>query len=437
MLAIYSAYQRREAEVRDIALEYGLDKKTARDTVTGIFPRVWGMVRKFICRVSDGRSNQPGPIDQILETRIYGIYIRFNITASGYIDQNKDQLQFKRTRLGIGQLADIIYTLVDEARVLLGELAMVGEDSKSGTGPLLTIPQGRVEDDNSDKYVGYSFLRDSRNSQLEEGKYQVLNRIAESDKLQRTWLYTDRTQTLLYNIKAIRLYGIQVERFREKLQLSIYITSSQLARAIEILGIRFRNTANSSARNVFISKGQVYFVTAYYKNFLRIRQAKIIHRFIPIVVGELLVQYLQLVLPFWQQVQGIVKGADRPSAFLQGDEITSAGDTSGQLGDLDGEDIDVATEQNDSLAERRQTPDRARRIIQQHGERLIGYRLNISTQRHVAIAISNRFLGTKHPLGGGEDGGHEDKDGIDNEVSDLQAGHGMHVAGILYARELQ
>ncbi|KAG6077550.1 hypothetical protein E4U15_004643 [Claviceps sp. LM218 group G6] len=32
---------------------------------------------------------------------------------------------------------------------------------------------------------------------------------------------------------------------------------------------------------------------------------------------------------------------------------------------------------------------------------------------------------------------HEDEDGIDDEASDLQAGHGTHVGGMIYTRELQ
>ena len=67
----------------------------------------------------------------------------------------------------------------------------------------------------------------------------------------------------------------------------------------------------------------------------------------------------------------------------------------------------------------------------------MGCKLNISIWRHAAIAISNRYLGSKYTRSFGEDGPeYEDEDGIDDEASDLQAGHGSHVAGIIYAREL-
>ena len=91
--------------------------------------------------------------------------------------------------------------------------------------------------------------------------------------------------------------------------------------ATEILGIRYKNTANGGARNIFINHGQVSWVTAYHKNFRQTNEAKVIHRFLPREVGELLVWYLWLVLPFWQKLQGIIKGASGVSAAVWGLEM--------------------------------------------------------------------------------------------------------------------
>ncbi|EXA31534.1 hypothetical protein FOVG_17156 [Fusarium oxysporum f. sp. pisi HDV247] len=61
--------------------------------------------------------------------------------------------------------------------------------------------------------------------------------------------------------------------------------------------------------------------------------------------------------------------------------------------------------------------------------------LNISSWRQIAIAIARRYLhgAFKESTLDGDD---EDDDLDDNPV-DLQAGHGTHVAGMVYARELQ
>jgi superfamily II DNA helicase RecQ len=176
---------------------------------------------------------------------------------------------------------------------------------------------------------------------------------------------------------------------------------------------------------------------------------KIIHRFMPPEVGELLVWYVWLVLPFWQNVQGIIKRSTFRSAYIWADEITSRNAidqaVDQDMGFSSQQDTQV-TQDPERPTERTMQPfreakwssDRVRRIIQQHSERLLGWKLSTSSWRQIAIAISNRYLGTKHdPSYDGENG--EDEDGIDDvsDARDLQATHTSHVAGMIYAREMQ
>ncbi|KJZ69304.1 hypothetical protein HIM_11298 [Hirsutella minnesotensis 3608] len=199
------------------------------------------------------------------------------------------------------------------------------------------------------------------------------------------------------------------------------------------------------------------FVTSYHKGFRSTGQAKVIHRYMPREVGELLVWYLWLILPFWQQVQGIVKEADVCSPFLWADEIVGRDDAEmagGRVGEPEGEPAGTrastegagvstgadagASPPRDGfegwIQERKWTLDRVRRIMQRHGERLLGNPLNVSAWRHIAIAIANRYLGQSFGTGEGEE---EEDDGIEDNPVDLQAGHGTHVAGMVYARLLQ
>ncbi|CCE33981.1 uncharacterized protein CPUR_07909 [Claviceps purpurea 20.1] len=95
-------------------------------------------------------------------------------------------------------------------------------------------------------------------------------------------------------------------------------------------------------------------------------------------------------------------------------------------------------EEENWFKEKKWKSDRVRRILQQHSERLLGCKLNVSIWRHVAISIFNRYLGSKYLRHFEQDGAeYEDEDGLDDEASDLQAGHGTHVAGMIYDRELQ
>jgi len=54
---------------------------------------------------------------------------------------------------------------------------------------------------------------------------------------------------------------------------------------------------------MLIEDGLVAFVTRYHKGFYASRDAKVIYRYVPRAVGELVVWYLWLVVPFVEQLQ--------------------------------------------------------------------------------------------------------------------------------------
>lgn len=140
-------------------------------------------------------------------------------------------------------------------------------------------------------------------------------------------------------------------------------------------------------------------VTSYYKGYNITGSTKIIHRYLPKEVSELLVYYLWLVLPFWQQLDVLVyKRKEPPSSFLW-------------------------PKGNESWKSSMLT-----KILTQEGERHFKTRLNIVIYRHIAIAISRQHL----PCGG-----FKRDYGIDKKLADAQATHGTWTAGTVYARGMQ
>jgi hypothetical protein len=106
-----------------------------------------------------------------------------------------------------------------------------------------------------------------------------------------------------FSINSIKRFIGFVAEFREKLAVLIYITGGAPARGPELLSIRHRNTAAGGHRNVFIEDRLVVLVTRYHKGFYASSDAKVIHWYIPRVVGELVVWYLWLALLFVEQLQ--------------------------------------------------------------------------------------------------------------------------------------
>jgi hypothetical protein len=66
----------------------------------------------------------------------------------------------------------------------------------------------------------------------------------------------------------------------------------QPPRAPELFGIRWKNTVNGGVRNIPIEEGLVGYVAQYHKGYRSSGDIKIIHRYVPREVGELLVYYL-------------------------------------------------------------------------------------------------------------------------------------------------
>jgi hypothetical protein len=78
----------------------------------------------------------------------------------------------------------------------------------------------------------------------------------------------------------------------------MHVCRGQAARAPELLGMQWKNTEQGSVRNIFIENGLVAFVTAYHKGYCSSGNIKIIHRYLPREIGELLIYYLWLIRPF-------------------------------------------------------------------------------------------------------------------------------------------
>ena len=80
----------------------------------------------------------------------------------------------------------------------------------------------------------------------------------------------------------------------------MHLLGGQPARAPEILSIRVSNTVYGGVRNVLIIQNTVAFVVSYHKGMQNSSTAKRIFRWLPQEVGDLLIRYLWLVLPFYQ-----------------------------------------------------------------------------------------------------------------------------------------
>jgi hypothetical protein len=355
------------------------------------------------------------PFGWIARLRAYGKRIQNTTTSLGYISWSDDEqtLSYRDLQFSMDGFQQFIRTEVTLAQAELEQLFLLHpEDRREDVVPQLVLHS--LQDDPTNYRRGWSFLQDRRNREalttttprgerdLGGGERWLLNRV-----LSHAWLREEFVearmvgpdQKVLWHKEVVEEYLQQGEKFLQRLLLLVHLTSGQPARATELLSLRHSNTVYGRHRNIFIEHGLVSTVTTYHKGYSVSNSTKIIHRYLPKVVSELVVYYLWLILPFRQSLEQLVYGhKESPSPFLW-----PAGD-----GCWDSVQL--------------------RKVLEREAKMHLHTKMNILSYRHAAIAISRVHLKCK---------GFKRDYGTDESTFDEQASHGAWMAGTVYARGLQ
>ena len=179
------------------------------------------------------------------------------------------------------------------------------------------------------------------------------------------------------------------------------------------------SSEEGQGRNMFIAGGfgnqvpqgsQVELVTRYHKGYNISGDVKVIHRFLPREVGALMIWNAWLIRPAWNALRQMNSGEGE---FRQQWNIWHA-DARGWAW----------------------TPARISREMKRISEEALGEGMTLQSWRDISIAVSRKYLRK------GEGRFKHDEEDWDNEtqedeIEDMQAGHGTHVAGIVYARGIR
>src|SRR2546423_4436919 len=107
-------------------------------------------------------------------------------------------------------------------------------------------------------------------------------------------------------------------QFQKLLLFCCHFTRGQPSQAPEILSVRHQNTSNGGICNIGVEHGLMFYTPKTHKNYMQTNNMKIVHHWLPQEVGELMLYYLWLVLPFWEKVQILVDANFKSSPFVWG-----------------------------------------------------------------------------------------------------------------------
>jgi superfamily II DNA helicase RecQ len=339
------------------------------------------------------------PMDWALRLRLYGRAIHNKTTAVGGINWNGETVIYRETELSMIDFRRMVHHLCDETRhVLITDLLF----AQGKEGDLPSYCWSELKDNPAKDDPGWYFVRDRRNC-MQEGTRWLLNRILTTSELAVQFIHVEQG---VWRQKRVNDYMDKISLFMEKLMVLIHITAGQPSRSSELLSLRYCNTEKGGHRCIFIENELMVIVTFYDKGYSIRGTEKIIHRYLPQEVGELLLLYIWLVLPLRQQLQQLVFNDNEiPTAFLWS--------------------ID---------RQKKWTRERVKTVLKRESDRLIGVPLNMASYRHIAIAISNRYMKrTKFE----KDDDNKDQDEQHDEAIDKQSSHTSETAGSIYARHIE
>jgi hypothetical protein len=305
-LVIYQAHSDRRRLI-EAETSRGFTEAEARRRAPAVVDGVDKMVRRFMTiRAFGGRIT---PMDRLLHQRTYGLRIRSTTKAEGMVSWNGDQILVDDKRFDMDGIRTVVHGLVEAVRDrLYAELILTDGDT------VPTVDVGLLADNPVETSEGWSFLNDTRNVFPVDGRRWMLRRLAsEPDGIGARFIdggFADvgSWRDIRWKRRAIKDYFQQVRRFKEELVVLVHLSVGAPARATELLSIRHTNGAEArNQRGVFIDNGTVSFVTAYHKGYSASQKAKIIHRYVPREVGELVVQFLWLVQPFVEHLQAAAR----------------------------------------------------------------------------------------------------------------------------------
>ena len=365
----------------------------------GCLQFVQEMMDRFMVRGSHG------PMQWMLDLRTYGLKIHYNTTSRGHVEwTGGNELLYKGLQFNMAQFRGMVHGLATESRRLLMEELMFGNNKAAE--PVPSVPWDSMRDNPTDERPRWNFLKDHRTHMPVDGERWLFERVGRDARVRDVFMKPGTRSGV--DREAVERYMGRVVEFREKLGVMMHIAGGQPARGPEILSVQHSNTVKGGHRNIFIEDGMVVFVTRYHKGYNVSGDIKIIHRYLPREVGELVVWYLWLVLPFQQRLEALVWEKEAVSSHMW------PADPSG----------------------RKWTTERLREALKRESRIGMGQELTFAAYREIAIGISRRFLrgATAFQSEEGDRNEEWDAENTGASIADEQAGHTAHIAGLVYAR---
>jgi superfamily II DNA/RNA helicase len=300
-----------------------------------------------------------------------------SIAGSMWWSLDRQTFFIKGRPVELARFRTMAQSIVAEAgQVLWKQLLWMEKEEKNSR---LHVDLAAIQDDVTIVQRGVSFLSPGR---LQEAERWMLKRLASIPAAQRLYerrggaiqrgseTESDSGRPVQWRPQEVRRHLRHTQHFLELLSLAVHVAGGQPARGPELLSVRWRNGVLQD-RNLYVIDGQVAVVTRYHKTQSQWDKPKVVVRFLPDAVGQLVVAYLLYIRPLQVLLQSAL---DKPMStsvidYLWADERGSW------------------------------ETDRLTNTMTLESAKWLGTRLTVQEYRHAAVGIGREVVGERFAIG--------------------------------------
>lgn len=318
-IVIRKGWRKRQDHIQR-QIQDGMPEKQAQREACHVIDTVKADVHKFMTTTEFG--GQARPMNRIYAHKMYGMKIRYTTKAEGQISwEGDDTVLIRKIKFSMDDIRSVVHGLLAVVRTQLArELLMTHEEpNTTGWRPAdsPTFDISKISDNHRVLDEGWSFLKDGRNEWAVNGDRWMGMRMFEQGRVREQFIRRHEGTLVKCRPDAVNRYLRAVKKFKERLIVLVHMSAGAPARSTELTSIQCENGKHArSQRGVFIDNGMMAFVTAYHKGFSASQSMKIIHRFVPREVGEVVVYYMWLIRPFERILQRMQSGQMLFSSWL-------------------------------------------------------------------------------------------------------------------------
>ena len=412
--------------------------------------------------IMDGDSG-PSPMDFFLKLRAYGLKIHNSTNVAGEAEWVDNRVVYRSLSFTLQDFQNAILTQIGRARnhLLTNLLFLQLDDNQQcvpGTEPLPILPWDKLSDNPANTDLGFSFMSDERNQtafSVGNPRLWLTHRLRTCPSLQQRFMHSlgqDLPSVVQPNqpVEVFKRAAVEdllqdIRVFKEQLLVLIHITAGLPPRGTELLTLQYQNSIQGGQRSIFIEDGLVACVTRYHKGMGASQASKVIHRYLPPEVGELMVYFLWFAQPFSNYLELMLYPESRErvlglsTAYIWPPKPqTRWNPPPVQLGDSRKRvQVSGPPAQNPSARHHAAfwTSQKISTLLKRYTSRDLGAGLTIAPYRHISIGIYRKYSIDKSTVATW-DAANKDTNEVEDEAHDLQMGHTTLTAQGRYGRGL-